>query len=260
MNSRDWYNEIGPKIGEPARLQSLANAYDALTRQRIARVAPALAGQACLEIGPGRGTVAEYLLSRTGEAGSVTLVDLSFEHLRRTAAAGSILCQSDVRSYRFPPNHFAFIVSRSVLHLFRQRRLLLRRCVESLQRGGVLVIETFDFGPAASAAPEPLASTWWALKRAASSVGIEANWSSRLAQHLEHAGARVIETDSVALIGRGGTPANEYWLRTLVDLQQLLRGAGLQHSDWLEACEALADSNRWSLLPSSTFAAGRRDE
>lgn len=129
----------------------LAGLLDPFTKARITHLVD-LAGKRCLEVGAGGGSIAVWLAEQVGPAGSVVATDLKPQHIppheRLTVLA------HDLTAEPIPGGPYDVIHCRLVLHHLPSRRDILRRLVQALAPGGVLINEDW-----ASDHPEEVLAT-----------------------------------------------------------------------------------------------------
>jgi SAM-dependent methyltransferase len=130
---------------ESRRLQLFEEHLDPLTKRRIDRLG-ITAGTECLEIGGGRGSVAQWLAEKVGPTGKVTVTDLDLDLMTAVAASNIEMRRHDIRSDTFPEESFDLIHTRAVLMHISPDLELLQRMVRWLTPGGWLVLEEPDFG------------------------------------------------------------------------------------------------------------------
>ena len=122
-------------------LSSLEEYLDPMTVACLRELVPAGSGSRCLELGPGRGSIARWLIHRVGPAGRVVAVD---RDPRRLAPAGNLeIVRHDLQRGLPVTGPFALIHARLVLLHLPNRDSLLQRLVAELAPGGWLVIGEF---------------------------------------------------------------------------------------------------------------------
>lgn len=103
------------------------------------------AGQHCLEIGAGTGSIARWMADRVRPEGSVLAVDL--ETSRMTGGPGLEVRQHDLNGGAPASGPFDLIHGRLVLMHLRRRRQIVNELIDALAPGGWLVLGEF-LGPA----------------------------------------------------------------------------------------------------------------
>lgn len=100
-----------------------------------------LEGRACLEIGAGAGSIAEWLAQQVGPAGTVTATDIEPKHL--TGIAFEVL-QHDIESDELPADHFDLVHIRHVLIHLGDPLGALQRIFSAMKEGAVILVEESD--------------------------------------------------------------------------------------------------------------------
>ncbi|MGH8794232.1 MAG: class I SAM-dependent methyltransferase [Stackebrandtia sp.] len=128
---------------EPAKTQlaKLEEFLDPITLAALAELDVKPGGN-CLEIGPGRGSVARWMADRVGADGKVVAVDI--DPCRIEARDNMEIRQQDIRD-GVPGGPYDLIHARLVLMHIPERVEVLRALVDSLNPGGWLVLG--EFGP-----------------------------------------------------------------------------------------------------------------
>lgn len=104
-------------------------------------------GWRCLELGPGGGSIAAWLVDRTGPTGRVTAVDNDLSRL--DGVDGLAVLEHDLQRGLPVSGPFDLIHARLVLLHLPDRRELLRQLVAALAPGGWLVLGEFSGAPLA---------------------------------------------------------------------------------------------------------------
>jgi SAM-dependent methyltransferase len=126
------------------QLDALQHYLDPITIDCLAAIAVG-AGWRCLELGPGGGSIAAWLVGRAGPTGRVTTVDSDFSRLPDIAGLEAI--EHDLQRGLPVRGPFDLIHARLVLLHLPNRRELLRELVAALAPGGWLVLGEFSGAP-----------------------------------------------------------------------------------------------------------------
>jgi trans-aconitate methyltransferase len=206
---RRFRAEDGP---EAERLDMLCRAYDHVTAAHLDRVG-VRPGARCLDIGTGLGSVAYDLADRVGPTGQVLATDVTvadppsgLPRIRRLV--------HDITRDPLPEGPFDVIFSRAVLHFVSDRHDLLARLATLLRPGGVLAVETFDFGTVAREA-SPAQAAWQLLVSASTRSDIEVDWLLNLADGCSRLGLSPVVAERTSVVGLPGSEARRYWARSL---------------------------------------------
>lgn len=131
------------------RFAALAELFDPVTFRHVDRLG-ITAGMRCWEIGAGGASVPLGLAARVGPGGSVvaTDIDTSWTESARDADADGVVevLRHDVAADPPPPGGFDLVHARLVLVHVTDRAEALRRMVQALRPGGVLLVEDADPG------------------------------------------------------------------------------------------------------------------
>ncbi len=232
--------------GELDRLQALAEVYDPTTQTLLASLVKP--GMRCLDVGAGAGAVSAQLATLVGAAGKVVAIDIETTFLQPLAAAGIDVMEHDITAAPFPGPQFDLVVSRFVLEWISAREQALRHMLESLRRGGVLVVETGDWYSRIQAAQPPeLDAVIAAGLELLEAGGYELDCGRRLPGRLQALGLKGIAGRTVSLLGRGGETAAARWaLNSLERVAPSVLGRGtLTEAEIQGARKALADPGTW---------------
>jgi len=131
-------------------------------------------GWQCLELGPGNGSIAEWLSARVGPAGSVTALDINPVLLELIPAQNLTVQQMDVRTGEVPKNAYDLVTCRALLHQITEYApAVLTQMAAAVKPGGWLLIQEPDFHLAPTTEPEVWASMWKGLIEWGCSNGID---------------------------------------------------------------------------------------
>lgn len=144
VDSRAAYAFSNSSDQAPDQLGSLEYFLDPVTTGVLDKL-PIQPGERCLEIGPGRGSIARYLAGRVGPTGRVVAVDLDPSRL---APGGNLdIHRHDIRDGLPVDGPFTVIHARLVLVHLPERRDVVRMLVDALAPGGWLVLGEFGDQP-----------------------------------------------------------------------------------------------------------------
>lgn len=135
------------------RFDALAELFDPVTFRHIDRLG-VTAGMRCWEIGAGGPTVPMGLAARVGPDGAVVATDIDTSWTESALGTGSDTCtdgnievlRHDVAADPPPPGGFDLVHARLVLVHVTDRAEALRRMVQALRPGGLLLVEDADPG------------------------------------------------------------------------------------------------------------------
>jgi SAM-dependent methyltransferase len=128
---------------EPRRLELLEQHADPTSFRRL-KATGVRGGWSCLEVGAGRGSIAQWLVDQVGPEGKVTALDLDTSLLRWLDEPNLDIVEGDLLEVDLPPESFDLIHTRLVLMHIPERRRALERILSWLRPGGWLVTEELD--------------------------------------------------------------------------------------------------------------------
>ncbi len=128
---------------ETERLRTNEAIWDPGTFERFERLGVG-AHWACLEIGAGHGSAAQWLASRSRR---VVAADLETRRLQRLAEHGVEIWPHDLRTDDFPAGAFDLVHARMLVQHLPDRAAAVRRLIRALRPGGILYLEDTDSLP-----------------------------------------------------------------------------------------------------------------
>jgi len=136
------------------RLELLEQLSDPATIEHLERLGVA-AGQRCLEIGAGGGSIAAWLCRKVGPGGRVVATDLQPERMRRRQFDNLDLLQHDIATDPLDESAFDLVHARNVLIHVSRRDEALRKMARAVKPGGWILLEEPDV---VTDRPDPAAS------------------------------------------------------------------------------------------------------
>lgn len=124
------------------RLRRIEEVFDPASQCRLL-AAGVRAGARCLEIGPGAGSIARWMVEQAGPSGHVTVVEINPKFL--TGQSGFELIQGDIREVSLPAQSYDVVHARYVLLHITDYRKALTNMLRALKLGGCMVLEEPDF-------------------------------------------------------------------------------------------------------------------
>ncbi len=250
--------------GQRDRLRALEAVFDAGTFRHLSEHGVGK-GWNCLEVGTGAGSVARWLADRVGPEGSVLATDLDLTPFGENVHRQLTTQVHDLMREPLPEGRFDLVHVRFVLAWLPDPALALRRLVEALRPGGVLVAEDLDF---VSAVPDPAmgpdsAALLTRVVEAHLAVVVERSGfdpvhGRRLRGRLEDAALVDVAVEGRATIWRGGEPGGELWRLTFSQLHEPMVRAGRVSALELDRALELCRSGLSYLSPLAMTAWGRR--
>jgi SAM-dependent methyltransferase len=241
----------------------LPDILDELSTSRLAGLGD-LSGRRCLEIGAGGGSIAEWLVERTGAEGRVLATDINTRHLRTDA--GYEIQQHDLVEEPVPPGPWDVIHARLVLLHLPARRDILRRLVAALAPGGSLLIEDFEttFRKSVLVAPTPADAELIELyhrilvDEVLPGHGNDPGWAGQVHAAMLGAGLSAVDTVVYARSWAGGSPGALLIAANIAQARTDFLAAGMS-AEQLDALHRLTADPRLVVRTPLTYStAGRR--
>jgi SAM-dependent methyltransferase len=249
-----WY-------AERDRLNSLTALYDEATITFCERLG-AGDGWRCAEVGAGTGSVAQLLADRVGPSGGVLAVDLDTRFLEPLRSESLQVVRLDLNTASLTAGAFDLIHARLLLEHLPQRDAVVHGLVRALAPGGWLLLEDFDWPPAAIVDPPApvLVRVAHACRTALAAHGYDAEYGRRLPRVLRSAGLADVRTRSAsAQVWADPNLGVPQWellvaqLRPALLAQQLLTAADLD-----ALAELCRDGDSVFFAPLMVSCAGRK--
>jgi SAM-dependent methyltransferase len=146
----------------PVRFAALSQMFDDISIQHLIACG-VTTGWACLEVGAGGGSIANWLANRVGGSGYVLATDIDPCFLESVRLANVEVQRHDVVVDVLPQRAFDLVHSRLVLHHLPQREKALQNMISALKPGGWILVEDHD---SASIRPDPTAGAGERLLKA----------------------------------------------------------------------------------------------
>jgi len=247
---------------ERVRLAGLEAALDPGTRGHLTRLGLG-PGWRCLEVGAGGGGVAIWMAGQVAPGGEVVATDLETDFLEAQAPLhpGLRVLRHDITADELP-GEFDIVHTRWLVEWLADKSGALRRMVQALRPGGVLLAEEPDFvtifGATAPPALRRVVTVGMRHLEAVSPVEVE--YGRRLLDDLSAVGLVDVMAEGRCAVVRGGTPPAADFLRlTLEKLREALLAERLvSEAEFVEAMAALQDPATTVVMPMTVAAWGRR--
>jgi SAM-dependent methyltransferase len=245
-------------VQERSRLSGLSAVFDPVTFRHLTAVGVG-PGWRCLEIGAGAGSVAAWLSATTGPGGRVVATDVDVRFLDGLGDGVEVV-RHDVTRDPLEQNEFDLVHARAVVEHLPDRDEVIGHLISALRPGGVLVLEDFVFGGAASeavaAAVEPAANgpamtrVLQAVSTAFRAIGADSQYGLRLPAALAAAGLREVNAELTFRLIDGGSPGSAFYSQTLSERAVQLIELGLLSPDDADRTKSFVDdpASRWLSL------------
>lgn len=209
----DTYVAGGGGASEAVRLEALQSGLDANTTRYLTRLG-VRAGDACLEIGAGGGSIACWMARTVGSSGSVVATDLDTDQFAAAAAnyANLLVRTEDVaEGVAAHPDGRLFDIAhaRLVIGHVRDHARAIGNIVRVVRPGGWILVEDADFLwlglEEQPLYPERCMPVYFRVWKAVATFlqlrGFDVNWGRRLAHAMADAGLSDVAGEAVAMIG-----------------------------------------------------------
>jgi SAM-dependent methyltransferase len=248
---------------EAERLGALERCGDPLTIDLLQRagVGP---GWRCLEVGAGRGSIADWLAARVGDAGGVLAVDLDTRLLEEHRHSNLEVRRLDILSDPLPAARFDLVHARHVIGHMPDKAEALRRLAATLRPGGRMLIEDFDWrwvqlgewpcDP--SELGGPLSRVWGAALEVMRAGSYDGGWGWRLPSAMRATGLVGVAGEVRGLIGDRGFA--ECMRLTLLRFRDEILIAGTRAAEVDRCLEMLADPGSCVTAAPTVSVWGRR--
>ncbi|MEV8378996.1 methyltransferase [Kribbella sp. NPDC056861] len=230
------------------RMRALESTYDRNTVSLLDALG-VRPGVRCLEVGAGGGSIARWLADATGPTGSVLATDLDTRFLESSGPAWLEVRRHDIVTDELPAESFDLIHVRLVLVHLPERDLAIRRLVQALAPGGVLIVEDIAALGQQVSADARSEEVYWAVQHRVLAVleagGCNLEWPSRLPKLFERAGLTGVgHRRVIPAWWNGGGNGIKLLAANITELRPKLRRAGCSQ-DELAAYLNLLQSTRF---------------
>jgi SAM-dependent methyltransferase len=234
------------------RLALLEACHDAASVRR-AEALGVRPGWRCLDAGAGGGSFARWLASKVGERGSVVAADLDVRLLEEIEAPNLLVRRMDLAADDLPRDAYDFVHTRLVLLHVPERDEVVRRLVESLRPGGIIMLEEDDIFPVLATAEGPYLAAWLGFLGAMQGGGTDPEWARLLPERLGPLGLVDVDAELDGQFFRGGSEPAQFWSLTWEQVRERIDGAVLDAGQ-----AVLEDPARWFYGPVKVVTWGRR--
>ena len=186
-------------------------------------------GWRCLEVGAGRGSIACWMASRVGPAGSVVAADIDPRFLTEVSENVEVR-KLDIRTQDIESERYDLVHCRALLMHLPDPAAVLARMIRALRPGGLLLAEEADSGlvhyaghPDASAVTELCNRTIDVARQA----GFDGYFGRRLPGMLLASGLELQSTEVDTRVARHGELEYEWTRITMLEGVQKMVAAGI---------------------------------
>ena len=244
--------------GEQQRLKLMSALLDPLERAHIDRlgVGP---GWRCLELGAGNGSIARVLAGIVATSGHVVASDIDVRYMADLHVPCLEVRRLDVMGDAIEEKAYDFVVARALLHHLPDRRSALRRMVEALKPGGVILSIEPDMLPCTVAEPASMRAFWQAWLKWSGQSDIDYFVGRRIPAWLDALGIERVAGEGDTVHFSGGSDWATYWTSTIRELAAPLVNSGDMTQKVLEDFYSLYENpHYWTSVITFTATSGRK--
>lgn len=261
MNDQNYIFTDTQDQAEFNRLRKIEQAFDPSTKQILEKYG-LCSGMKCLEIGPGAGSIAEWMCEKVGVQGHVSAMDLNVRFISQLTVKNLTVIHGDITKENFPENVFDCIHARYVFIHIHEYKSTISKLIKCLKPGGLLLLEEPDFSNAKADSDDPqLVQSFNHIHEAIALMyrGMKLNpaFGSQLVSILKDAGLQNIQNKIIAEKVCGGSlVADMMRMSTMVLKEKYLQTGAVTEEDFINYCELSKNSKHQALYYSSVSSWG----
>lgn len=245
------------------RLTAIEREFDPSTRCILEELG-VREGWACLEIGPGAGSIVNYLCNRVGKQGHVVAVDVNPRFVENIEAPNlKVLC-TDITNADLPSEHFDLVHARYVVLHIKEYREALANMVRVLKPGGWFFLEEPDFTLSTTASHDTPSEkavnrVFEAIVALYSSMGIEPAIGRKLPRLLQQMDLDQVHIKGSLHLSPGGSNMAKMMQMSIHHLEQNIvetEIASKQDVDQFTNCTN--DKNFWAIYYGTVQTYGKK--
>ena len=248
---------------ELERLRMIERVFDPASRRRL--LATGLqAGWCCLEVGPGAGSIMNWMGEVVGPTGRVVAVDLDLKFLREVERPNVSVVRADIRTAQLSQQSFDVVHARYVLIHLADYEAALTKMLDCLKPGGWLVLEEPDFSASRGIAgdEEELASlnkVSQAIEQMYATLRMDHALGLKLPVLLQRRGLLDIVVENEAPLCAGGSGMATVMKMSAEQLREKYLATGIVGPSDLERyCRFAVDPNTWAIYYATIAVSGQK--
>jgi SAM-dependent methyltransferase len=220
-------------------------------------------GWHCLEVGGGRGSIANWLSERVGSTGRVIAINIDTRFLDTLQRPNLEVRRHNIVTDPLPECEFDLVHVRLVLMHLPERDAVLGRLIKALKPGGWLIAEEFD-SLSLRADPdvnpqEAVLGTSFAMYRVMADRGAELRFGRLLYERLRSLGLDEVGANARLSMGSGGSAATSFQrFNYCLFRDAMIGGDYIRPEDFERDLERLDDPDCLTVTPTLWSAWGRR--
>jgi SAM-dependent methyltransferase len=244
--------------GEQQRLALMSALLDPLERAHFDRLG-VKSGWRCLELGAGNGSIARILAGIVAPSGHVVASDLDVRCMADLKGEGLEVRRLDITADAIEDGAYDLVVARALLHHLPGRRSALKRMVEAVKPGGVILSIEPDMLPCTAAEPASMGTFWRRWLKWSEQSGIDYFVGRRIPGWLDSLGMEGVSAEGHTAHFNGGSDWATYWTSTIRELAPSLQKSGNVTQKMLEEFYSLyEDPHYWTSVITFIATSGRK--
>ena len=244
--------------GEWQRLDLMSALLDPMERAQIERLG-VKPGWRCLELGAGNGSISKMLAALVAPTGLVVASDIDVRCMADLDVPCLEVRRLDVIEDAIEDKAYDFVVARALLHHLPERESALRRMVEAVKPGGLILSIEPDMLPCTVAEPGSMRAFWQAWLRWAEQSGVDYFVGRKIPAWLDSLGTEGVASEGFTAQFNGGSDWARYWSSTVRELAPSLLNSGAMTRSMLDEFYARYDDpHYWTSVITFTATSGRK--
>ena len=246
---------------ELERLRMIERVFDPASRRRL--LATGLqASWRCLEVGPGAGSIMNWMGEVVGPTGHVVGVDLDPKFLSEVERPNVSVVRADIRTAQLSQQSFDVVHARYVLIHLADHEVALTKMLDCLKPGGWLVLEEPDFSASRGITGEEdeLASVHkvnQAIAKMYATLRMDHALGLKLPALLQRCGLQDIAVENEAPLCAGGSGMATVMKMSAEQLREKYLATGIVGPSDLERyCRFAIDPNSWAIYYATIGVSG----
>jgi len=241
------------------RLALLEQHLDPMSQRRLTALG-LHAGQHCLEVGGGGGSMARWLCRQVSPTGNVTATDIDVRFLKEIDEPNISVRQHDITSENLPAGQFDLVHARWLLHHLQRPDQAIARMIAALRPGGRLLLEEVDFFPVHTSTSRVYIHFMEALTgTVVAASGRDCFWARALPALVADRGLAEVGGEGDIPVLQGGSPLAVFFQLSGEQMRDKVIASGaIGVEDWDAAMVLLDDPNFWALAGAGIAVWGRR--
>ena len=248
---------------ELERLRMIERVFDPASRRRLLH-AGLQSGWRCLEVGPGAGSIMNWMGEVVGSTGRVVAVDLDPKFLREVDRPNVSIVRADIRTAQLSQQSFDVVHARYVLIHLADHEVALTKMLDCLKPGGWLVLEEPDFSASRGIAgdEEELASVHkvnQAIAKMYATLRMDHALGLKLPALLQRRGLQDIAVENEAPLCAGGSGMATVMKMSAEQLREKYLATGIVGPSDLERyCRFAVDPKAWAIYYATIAVSGQK--